>query len=94
MNARALETCICFERKRKKNSSLVLSELLGGDILKIQEELRNVLFTIARNNAIFKTKVQRGGRISIPEAERDVLGISEGDIVQVILAPIKKSTST
>ena len=37
-----------------------------------------------------QTKVQRGGRISIPEAERDVLGIDEGDIVQVILAPVKK----
>ena len=82
------------EKEVRNISSLVLSELLGGDILKIQEDLRNVLFTIARNNAIFKTKVQRGGRISIPEAERDVLGISEGDIVQVILAPIKKSTST
>ncbi len=31
-------------------------------------------------NAMFKTNVQTGGRISIPEAERQALGIEEGDI--------------
>ena len=30
-------------------------------------------------NAMFKTNVQTGGRISIPEAERQALGIEEGD---------------
>ena len=29
-------------------------------------------------NAMFKTNVQTGGRISIPEAERQALGIEEG----------------
>ena len=75
----------------KDNKPRSLDEILGGDLQQIQDELRTVIFTVARNNAIFKTKVQRGGRISIPEAERDVLGIEEGDIVQVILAPIKKT---
>jgi len=36
--------------------------------------------------------VRSGGRISIPEAEREALGIREGDIVQVILAPLSKKT--
>ena len=31
-------------------------------------------------NAMFKTNVQTGGRISIPEAERQALGIEEGDL--------------
>jgi AbrB family looped-hinge helix DNA binding protein len=46
-------------------------------------------------NAMFKTTVQSGGRISIPEAERIALNIEEGDLVQVIVTPImrrKKST--
>src|SRR5919112_6824945 len=47
-------------------------------------------------NAMFKTNVQTGGRISIPEAERQALGIEEGDLVQVIIIPItrKKNRST
>ena len=47
-------------------------------------------------NAMFKTNVQTGGRISIPEAERQALGIEEGDLVQVIIIPItrKKNRSS
>lgn len=47
-------------------------------------------------NAMFKTTVQTGGRISIPEAERQALGIEEGDLVQVIIIPItrKKNKAT
>ena len=41
-------------------------------------------------NAMFKTTVQSGGRISIPEAERQALNIEEGDLVQVILIPIDR----
>ena len=33
----------------------------------------------------FKTTVGSNGRISIPEAERDALGIEEGDLVQIII---------
>lgn len=47
-------------------------------------------------NAMFKTTVQKGGRISIPEAERNALGIEDGDLVQVIIIPLsrkKKNTS-
>jgi bifunctional DNA-binding transcriptional regulator/antitoxin component of YhaV-PrlF toxin-antitoxin module len=45
---------------------------------------------------MFKTTVQTGGRISIPEAERNALGIEDGDLVQVIIIPLsrkKKNTS-
>ncbi len=47
-------------------------------------------------NAMFKTNVQTGGRISIPEAERQALGIEEGDLVQVIIIPLsrKKKNTT
>jgi hypothetical protein len=40
--------------------------------------------------AMFKTNVQSGGRISIPEAERQTVGIEEGMPVQVIIFPLEK----
>jgi AbrB family looped-hinge helix DNA binding protein len=50
----------------------------------------NVLQTITNFNAIFKATVQSNGRISIPEAEREALGIQDGDLVQVIIVPLEK----
>ena len=43
--------------------------------------------------ATFKTRVQSGGRISIPDAEREALDIEEGDIVQTVLVPVKRNRS-
>ncbi|WP_238479002.1 AbrB/MazE/SpoVT family DNA-binding domain-containing protein [Natranaeroarchaeum sulfidigenes] len=43
--------------------------------------------------ATFKTRVQSGGRISIPDAEREALNIDEGDIVQTIVIPINTGDS-
>lgn len=74
------------------SSKLLIEKLMSGGFPNLQEQVREALLTFTEKNAVFKTKVQRGGRISIPEAERDVLGIDEGDIVQVILAPIKKKS--
>jgi len=79
-------------KEENASTSLLLERLLSGGFPNLQEQLREALLTFTEKNAVFKTKVQRGGRISIPEAERDVLGIDEGDIVQVILAPVKKKT--
>lgn len=41
--------------------------------------------------ATFKARVQSGGRVSIPEPERDALDIQEGDIVQTVVVPIKRN---
>jgi hypothetical protein len=38
--------------------------------------------------AVFKSRVQSGGRISIPDAEREALDIGEGDLVQAVVVPI------
>lgn len=46
------------------------------------------LSAMSRSTATFKTRVQSGGRISIPDAEREALGIDEGDIVQTIVIPL------
>jgi len=43
--------------------------------------------------ATFKTRVQSGGRISIPDAEREALDIEEGDIVQAVVVPVKRNRS-
>jgi len=79
-------------KEEDPSTSLLLERLMSGGFPNLQEQVREALLTFTEKNAVFKTKVQRGGRISIPEAERDVLGIDEGDIVQVILAPVKKKT--
>ncbi len=42
----------------------------------------------------FKTNVGSNGRISIPEAEREALGIKEGDLVQVTILPLEKKLKT
>ena len=41
--------------------------------------------------ATFKARVQSGGRISIPDAEREALDIEEGDIVQTMVVPVKRN---
>jgi hypothetical protein len=43
------------------------------------------------NMATFKTRVQSGGRVSIPDAERETLDIEEGDIVQAVVFPVKRN---
>ena len=51
------------------------------------------LGAMSMGTATFKTRVQSGGRISIPDAEREALDIQEGDIVQTIVVPVKQSQS-
>ncbi|MFB6123889.1 MAG: AbrB/MazE/SpoVT family DNA-binding domain-containing protein [Haloferacaceae archaeon] len=50
------------------------------------------LGAMSMGTAMFKTRVQSGGRISIPDAERETLGIEEGDIVQTIVIPVKRNS--
>ncbi|RMF29635.1 MAG: hypothetical protein D6752_05590 [Candidatus Nitrosothermus koennekii] len=50
----------------------------------------STLQTLTQYSAVFKATVQSNGRITIPEAEREALGISEGDLVQVIIVPLGK----
>ena len=58
-----------------------------------QDAIQNFFSTLqglTYYNAMFKTTVQTGGRISIPEAERQALNIGDGDLVQVIIIPIRR----
>ncbi len=49
--------------------------------------------TMGSQMAMFKTRVQSGGRLSIPDAEREVLDIDDGDIVQTFVIPLPQSSS-
>ncbi|MCS7144582.1 MAG: AbrB/MazE/SpoVT family DNA-binding domain-containing protein [Archaeoglobaceae archaeon] len=40
---------------------------------------------MSKDLAVFRAKIQAGGRISIPEAEKIALGIKDGDVVKVII---------
>lgn len=44
------------------------------------------------NWGAYKTTIGSNGRISIPEAEREALGLKEGDLVQVIVLPVAKKS--
>ena len=44
------------------------------------------------NWGAYKTSISSNGRISIPEAERNALGLGDGDLIQVIILPIEKKS--
>lgn len=56
----------------------------------IRRDFQESFLEIISRSAIFKAKVGGQGRITIPEAEREALGIEPGDIVQVIVIPLKE----
>ncbi|PSQ19666.1 hypothetical protein BRD00_01185 [Halobacteriales archaeon QS_8_69_26] len=72
----------------------------GEQAMKSQQELFEQFLGNAGSSAFgpmnmgtatFKTRVQSGGRISIPDAEREALNIEEGDIVQAVIVPVKRN---
>ncbi|MFP4002084.1 MAG: AbrB/MazE/SpoVT family DNA-binding domain-containing protein [Candidatus Natronoplasma sp.] len=54
----------------------------------IRAEVPKILEKAASSHALFKAKVGESGRVTIPTAEREVLEIEEGDVVQVIVKPL------
>ena len=56
----------------------------------LQNTLRDVVITFFNQTAIYKARIQKGGRIKIPEEERSALRLKEGDVVQVIIIPLKE----
>ena len=71
---------------------------LMENISSMQSKSMDTMFNIGQmlpsfmNWGAYKTTVSSNGRISIPEAERNALGLGEGDLVQVIILPIGKKS--
>jgi len=64
----------------------------------MQNKSMDTMFNIGQmlpsfmNWGAYKTTISSNGRISIPEAERNALGLGDGDLVQVIILPIAKKS--
>ncbi len=73
------------------------SNMMQGMSL-MQSKSMDAMFNIGQmlpsfmNWGAYKTTVSSNGRISIPEAERNALGLGEGDLVQVVILPIAKKS--
>lgn len=61
-----------------------------GQATAIQDDLRKVGERFFQRNAIYKTNIQKAGRVAVPDPEMEVLGLEGGETVQVILFPIEK----
>ena len=66
----------------------------------VQTKSMDTMFNIGQmlpsfmNWGAYKTTISSNGRISIPEAERNALGLGDGDLIQVIILPIAKKSKT
>jgi len=64
----------------------------------MQSKSMDAMFNIGQmlpsfvNWGAYKTTISSNGRISIPEAERNALGLGDGDLIQVIIMPIAKKS--
>ena len=82
--------------EKTKNVQSAMMENMSS----MQNKSMNTMFNIGQmlpsfmNWGAYKTTVGSNGRISIPEAERNALGLGEGDLVQVIVLPIAKKSKT
>ena len=71
---------------------------LSENMSSMQSKSMDTMFNIGQmlpsfmNWGAYKTTISSNGRISIPEAERNALGLGDGDLVQVIILPIAKKS--
>lgn len=88
-----LETLRTMSEKTRNTQSQLIE-----DVSSLQSKSMDAMFSIGQmlpsflNWGAYKTTIGSNGRISIPEAERNALGLSEGDLVQVIVLPIAKKS--
>lgn len=81
------------EQATKKQQEALQNLFMSGPVGATTPDLGDIseqLGTMSKM-ATFKTRIQSGGRISIPDAEREALDIGEGDIVQTVVVPVKRN---
>ena len=90
-----LETLRDVSEKTIQNQSNLMDSMSS-----MQTKSLDTMFNIGQmlpsfmNWGAYKTTISSNGRISIPEAERNALGLGDGDLVQVIILPITKKSKT
>ena len=90
-----LETLRGVSDKTQQTQSNIMDNMSS-----MQTKSMDTMFNIGQmlpsfmNWGAYKTTISSNGRISIPEAERSALGLSDGDLVQVIILPIAKKSKT
>ena len=88
-----LETLKGVSESARQTQSNVLDNMSS-----MQSKSMDTMFNIGQmlpsfmNWGAYKTTISSNGRISIPEAERNALGLGDGDLVQVIILPIAKKS--
>ena len=90
-----LETLKGISNSTKQTQSNMMSNMSN-----MQSQSMDTMFNIGQmlpsfmHWGAYKTTISSNGRISIPEAERNALGLGDGDLVQVIILPIGKKSKT
>ncbi len=80
------------------DSTRQIQSNLMQNMSSMQSKSMDTMFNIGQmlpsfmNWGAYKTTISSNGRISIPEAERNALGLGDGDLVQVIILPIAKKS--
>ena len=88
-----LETLKGVSESARKTQSNIME-----NVASMQNKSMDTMFNIGQmlpsfmNWGAYKTTISSNGRISIPEAERNALGLNDGDLVQVIILPIAKKS--
>lgn len=62
---------------------------VAPNVRELRRDLREAVLEVARENAVFKARIVEGYRITIPDAERESTGLEIGDLVQVLVVPLK-----
>ena len=84
--------------KGVSNSTRQTQSNMMDNMSTMQSKSMDTMFSIGQmlpsfmNWGAYKTTISSNGRISIPEAERNALGLGDGDLVQVIILPIAKKS--
>ncbi len=85
-----------YALKNMTNQIEQSQKILTNNIQGMQNNAMNNMFSFGNvfsnimSYSSFKTVIGSNGRISIPETEREALGLKEKDMVQVFVIPINK----